>query len=439
MTPYIAFILSLCLSSSSLYLMSKYFKLYSITHIRVTHALYFFHITMQFIPAVFFCFYPEKYAVAPLYLLACSIAALGIPLGSLLSCWLMQRPIHNVFEVSDDIDIIRRSKHFTLGWAIFGAAIIISFLIQAPPSPLYALIAKQDGFLNIQMNREIILNMGYIYGLARVFILPILALFLLLQWKNTHSYLGKFLIITLITFIGLYAAYPSSKTPVAMLLLLIIMLGFTYNQNSLNSFQAIRSKLPLFILLSAAILLYPIFIFSMKAFGQANDIFTVIIDGVLSRIFYNPAANAYFAFQIIPDIFPFTHFRDIGKLTQLMNWEPYPLAQRIALSRHYFLSQSPPPSIGGFYAQWGWPLVIAGPIIAAAIFKSVETLVLSVKKLSPIELALYTLLLYGAFRFSWARFHNILLTECIIPVLVVWTLWQFYKHIPQTKAKKIHA
>ena len=420
-------------------MMIKYFKLYSITHIRTTHVLYLFHMVMQFIPAIFFCLQPEKYSAAPLYLTACSIAALGIPVGSLLSCWLMGRPIHNNFEFDNSATIITRSKYFTIGWAVLGLGIIITFLIQAPPSPLYNLITKQGDLLNVQVSRKEILNMGYLYGLARVFILPALALFLLLQWKHTSSYAIKFLIFALVALIGIYAAYPSSKTPMAMLLLLITMLSFTYNQNSLNALQELKAKLPLFLLLGAAILSYPLLIFSMKAFGQSNSILTVMIDGVLSRIFYKPASNAYFAFQVIPEVFPFTHFRDIGKLTQLMNWEPYPLAQRIAISKHYFLSQSPPPSIGGFYAQWGWPLVITGPVIASAIFKSVETLVLSVKKLSPIELALYTLLLYGAFRFSWARFHHILLTECIIPVLFVWALWQFYKRIPQAKTKQISA
>ncbi len=439
MIPHILFILSACLSTLSLYMMIKYFKLYSIAHIRTTHVLYLFHMVMQFIPAIFFCLQPERYSAAPLYLTACSIAALGIPIGSLLSCWLMGRPIHNSFELDNSTTIITQSKYFTIGWAVLGLSIIAAFLIQAPPSPLYDLITKKDNLLNVQMIRKEILNMGYLYGLARVFILPALALFLLQQWKHTSSYTIKFLIFALVTLIGVYAAYPSSKTPMAMLLLLIAMLGFTHNQNRLGSFQELKAKLPLFLLLATAILAYPLLIFSMKAFGQSNSILTVMIDGVLSRIFYKPASNAYFAFQIIPDVFPFTHFRDIGKLTQLMNWEPYPLAQRIAISKHYFLSQSPPPSIGGFYAQWGWPLVIAGPIIASTIFKSVETLVLSVKKLSPIELALYTLLLYGAFRFSWARFHNILLTECIIPVLVVWTLWQFYKRFPQAKAKQISA
>jgi len=82
-------------------------------------------------------------------------------------------------------------------------------------------------------------------------------------------------------------------------------------------------------------------------------------------------------------------------------------------------SYSPPAAIGNFYAQTGMVGVFVGVVTAVLVFKLAEYFILNIKSSNIVKSSSYILLAYGAFRFSWANFHTILVTEVVLPAVLM--------------------
>src|SRR5690606_3349974 len=104
-------------------------------------------------------------------------------------------------------------------------------------------------------------------------------------------------------------------------------------------------------------------------------------------------------------------------------WPYWSLSEEVGYYKYLQVMNAPPPSVSSFYAMAGWPLVVLGTLWASFLFRAGEIFLLTRPKRTVVEVALFVMLLYAAFRFSWASFHSILGTEMMIPGVLVYGLW----------------
>jgi hypothetical protein len=185
----------------------------------------------------------------------------------------------------------------------------------------------------------------------------------------------------------------------------------------------------LFAVVAIGMLGYPLLVFLYRPLGQDNPLWYVLVYGVFGRIFFRPALNAYYAFEIFPQHHPFTWFADVSTWAQLRGIEFINISTVVSGYRVDAQGAAPPPSIGTFYAELGWPGVVLGALFAAALFKAVENIFFNARRIDAIHLALYSVLVYGAFRFNWGYFHPIVKTECILPTLVALAAWNLWRRL----------
>lgn len=389
----------------------------------ILHPLYFFHILAQVMPAGIFLF-DNGYVSAANYWLACGMTALLIPLGGLIVDTIF--PTHSAApDMTSRLAIEKDNQQswiFGSTLAIIAIAICGLFAIRIESFPLLDLILGNP-HSDVMKGRSEINEAGYVFGFARVFIMPLLFAWILLVWKDIKTRPRKIAATALLVMALFYNGYSSAKTPIAMLLvigataLIIRSKGKLFNKSARGTLISIS-------LLAILTISYPLIIFLLKPFGKENSLMTIITQGIFERILHRPAKNSYATFELFPDQLPFTFFGDIEKLSILTNAPIFKLQHEVSLYKFGEAIAAPPPSVGGFYAEVGWAMVIVGALIAACLFRSIERLLTRKYNNTNIETALYAILVYGAFRFSWAPFHSIFMTETFMPiVLVLCLLW----------------
>jgi hypothetical protein len=192
-----------------------------------------------------------------------------------------------------------------------------------------------------------------------------------------------------------------------------------------------KRKFSVFIILSFSVALtYPLLIFSKLP--VASQGLGYLIKHVFLRIFYKPAINSHAAFEVFPNLMNFTYFHDISLYAKVFDFVYIPMSSLIASYRGMTeMTQSPPAAVGNFYAQGGWVVIIGGVLLASVIFRCTEYLILTINRKTVLQVSLYSLLIYAAFRFSWANFHTILFTESIMPLVLTYFVWFFLVLVPK--------
>jgi hypothetical protein len=180
--------------------------------------------------------------------------------------------------------------------------------------------------------------------------------------------------------------------------------------------------------LALLVVSYPVFIFSRKAFGQTHSVLEVLYEGVFKRIFFKPAMLSYYQFEMFPTHYPFTGFRDISKIAQLFGMEYVDLSTLTALySTGTDLANLPPAAFGNFYAQGGWPMLVLGALIVGFVLQAMQIWFVRFSPRNSFALGLLAVLLWCGFRVSMTGFHNIFLSEGIVPTLIFITVWRLWR------------
>lgn len=419
---------------AALYLVLKWYPLLAREHsawrhaFTVVHAVFAGHLFLCFAPAVYITTTIADKASA-LFLLTAAMSALLIPLGARFSDYVFTiLPCRAAAAaVGDDVSaggmthpasgqtaaLVRADVFFLSALGCVSVVIFAVLLFKIPSIPLLDLL-RGEHYKNVQDARSAVNNAGYVFGAARLYWMPLLFLSLLaaaMLNPSRRMWLVTALIGALVFF---YAGLNSQKTPIAMMLACAGGVVFLAARPSPKLYRRLAV---IAALLFAAITFYALLIFLLKSNKGGADVLVLFTDDILGRIAYKPAFNSYQAFLLFPDVFPHTYGRDIGAVAAVTGEQPLSVSRLIGYWKWGKLVNAPPPSLGMFFAQGGLVLALSGMFIAAAVFRATERAFICAPA-SPVRLAAYVLLLWGAVRISWGYFHTIFLTETIVPVLI---------------------
>lgn len=391
------------------------------------------------------------------FFLASGVTALLLPVGAIVADAVYpvssrQRSVFFLSRLNGRSGIKRATWVLYNTLLVCGLLLFAAYVYRAGSTPLIELLTGQlDGKeARIARAEAGVGHAGYIFGIGLRFYMPMLFLLALLGFSIYRGFLRRGALGLGMVVAFLYCAWATDKTPVAALFLTAFMLVLIRLQEQPNIHTIKRSRhlhqpkrkyrrrlLAGGVLLVLLVFAYPVLIYMFKPVGQFG--LDYAISSVFERVGYKPARNSYAAFEAIYSGWEHTYFRDISKLAWLFDWPYISLSTEIALYKgQSAYTNAPPTATGTFYAQGGWVVLCLGVFIAAGVFRCVENLLLRGRIKCAPNLALYALLMYGAFRFSQANFHTILFTETILPLLLLLGLWQLLRTTLSPKNSAIY-
>ena len=380
-------------------------------------------------------FTPDKYKAIPFWW-ANILCILFIVLGALFVSIVTKQRKNEfknfIFDCRYSTPSLRE-RRFIVGFGLVCIGVFFLYLTQVRSWPFLHLFKGTDHYTLLQMR---ISSFGpkmnspfwYIFGIFRTFFMPLMFLLIILFWKNFKTS-QKVISLVVLAVIFLYQSWSSAKTPIAMLFLLLLF-AFLMNTSAFLSLKKrlfkdkVKRTLVILAILFVA-LGYPTLVYSLKTFGQNQSLYYVLVEGVFHRIFYVPIEGSYLAFTIFPERVDFTHFRDISKLATVMGWEPINLSELVAILVYGFAFNSPPSTIGNFWAQGGWTVVVLGSFVAGITLQGIQVSLIRMIRRDTVGLALILYLYYSAYRLCMTSFHGMLMSEGVLLVLLFAVVWKF--------------
>jgi hypothetical protein len=398
------------------------------------------HLVFAVVPAAGFMLDPKR-AKAFLYLSACLVTTpmllIGLVLGHLIvggrsspSSTLLGREADVVGGEARDV------RQFVGRLVVFSLLLTIAYVGLVGKFPLKALLIDRVAPDVLRNQRADATGQGTIFNIARLFLMPFLFACVLASWRVLRNGHQRWIGVMGLLVALFYNSFSSRKTPVAVLFALGIFLFLHERQAGAfrlatvhASPRALRRRRRTLLILGAAAFLglvgYPLLIFSFKPFGQNRTTQQVVLQGIVQRIAEVPASNSYYAFELFPTANGgYTDGRDIPLVAQVTGTPLVDISQAVAVRQGFDADvDSPPTSVGAFWAEGGWIGVVVGGLLAGAMFGAGEALLLR-RRRNPVVLAMYALLLFGAVRFSLGYFHAIVLSETFAPLVLVFVLWR---------------
>jgi hypothetical protein len=406
--------------------------------------MFLFHVLQHVIPSLVMLRDPQALA-SSVYVTATLVTALLIPVGGMLGNLAVPTTQTDVRRfLREPLDVRTSTRRqvglFFAGWVILSAVLLLLYVKAVPSSPLIGLLSGSLDPETAQLARRSALagGVGRIFGVGLRFVMPltfILALIGVTYFKSAFTRLGCVvgLLIPLV-----YNAWSSQKDPVAMLFVLAAVIILLRREETVIRFRMarlvekvrgrlrarrVRTVLALTIAV-VPVIAYPLYVLQHTALSRYQDIGYMLEHVVVRRIFWLPASASYAAFEAFTFSWDYTKFMDIRGLALLTGGNYISLSSDIAVYVGFSsFVNFPPSAIGNLYAQGGWLVLIAGVVLGAALFKAIENIIVRHRTKSPPVLALYALLLYGAFRFSWTSLHTIWMTETIMPLFITLLGW----------------
>lgn len=335
-------------------------------------------------------------------------------------------------------DLPKAEQQRLIAFIRIGAAatfiLLLGLFLLIKAIPILSLIGGSD-LSEVKEQRASSSSAGTAFALARLFFVPFLAALVAASWSYLKARRARLLGAFTLTLSFVYQTYTSRKTPVVTLLLALFVVA-VFHSAGLRSFaRSFRNRSArrrarwtriAALTLVVGMIGYPIAVFSLKPYGQTSSIREVIAGGLAARAVTKPAQNTYYAFEMFPKALPFTLGSDIPLVASLTGKQLVDLSSLIAVRQGLRPEvNSPPTSVGAFWAEAGWLGIILGSVLAGLIYTMLDR---SVRRLAghPVGIALMAMLYWGAIRFSMGYFHAILLTETVVPALLVlisWKLW----------------
>ena len=380
---------------------------------------------MHYFPSVYFLYHSDDYFRGVDYHWACALSLVMLSMGALcvtIFSGIRSESILDRYVESNEAFLTKADKYFYLALGMLCTFVFVVYVARVPFFPLKAFLM---GGVSTQEAMEMRIQslsaddpLFFLYGMARSFLMPILFLFTIAAWSNFRFSMrilgGCFIFICL-----LYNAWTGAKTPVAMLFLMAFFLLLIKRQNRISSTMSKLFSIFLPVVFIAIALFYPLLIYKHKVAWVDQDIFSTLVGAVFNRIFFTPAYLTYMQFELVPDYIDFTYFADIQKFATLMGWEPVNLSRISAYEISGVDSNAPPCSIGTFYAQGGWPVLLIGFFLVGVLLQMLQLFFIRVKTVSKFHNALIVILCFGAFRLAMTSFHTIFFIESIIPTIMI--------------------
>ena len=419
--------------------MSAKFQALSIKTPNVLQVMFWTHVLAQFIPSLILA-HEVNTESSRTFVTNAAIASLMIPIGGqLANLFGTNKNKNSIYTMPLDNSHHQQiaSKKFHILLLSFCGIVFVTYVLRAPFIPLLELFSDSADFVVHNLERREASSLGLIYGISLRFFMPLLFILSVVSYSYYRSISLKYLILIGVMMSLLYNAWPGSKTPVAMLFILVFFTQLIrknspsisnrkkrQKRNGSPSIKFVKKYLLLLVILGF-VLGYPLLIYMVKPVGQLG--FAHVFEQVVLRIFLKPAENNFAAYELF-SYTAFTQFADIRFIAEFLGLSPISLSKEIAVFRGFGdFTNSPPTAIGTFYAQGGDTVVYLGFLFASFIYKFAENLIRGNASITPFVISIYSILMFAAFRFSWANFHTLLFTEIFGPMLLVSIVWYFLR------------
>lgn len=219
------------------------------------------------------------------------------------------------------------------------------------------------------------------------------------------------------------ATFPGNKLPFGILL----AVWFLGSQWGPKKMRASSRALIMPIVLVVGISAYALLIF--RTLGvQTGGIIETFREDIVGRAVRDPANSSYAAFETYPSKLPHTVFRDINEVAFILG-EPWRNLSREAAAALGFsaATNSPPSTIGRFYAQLGIEMVAVGWSAVVIAFVRIENILLTRDRLGGFSGRLWWVMLtIGALKVSIGDAYQVFSSETVIPVAVAVAIFKFF-------------
>jgi len=397
----------------------------------------------HFFPACVFLFDPTM-PQAHAFFWATTLSLVLLPVGGAVANLVfrfVRAELKSFYPTALSTPPLLRDRLLILCFALFLFGVLGMYVSEVKSYP-FGLLLRGDvdtAVLNSLRHEAIGPEMGshfwYLYGLTRSSFMPMLFALILSGWAYFRGGLERSIAVLSLIAALVFNSWSGAKTPVAMLFLLglFVMVMRGHAARISNDSRPARRPRPLrrlatLVVLAMLVVAYPVFVFSRKSFGQTHSVLEVLYEGVFKRIFFKPALLSYYQFEMFPTHYPFTHFRDISKIAQLFNMEYLDLSTLTALySTGTDMANLPPAAFGNFYAQGGWTMLVIGALVVGFVLQAMQIWFVRFSPRNVFALGLLAVLLWCGFRVSMTGFHNIFLSEGIVPTLFFITVWRLWR------------
>lgn len=334
-----------------------------------------------------------------------------------------------------------RDYRFVVRYGLVCFVIFAVYVAEVRTWPFVDLVLGRSSTAEINAVRRQVLGPGmgspiwYLYGTMRVALMPALFAFVVATYRHVPRGRPRLLLAALAAMALVFNGWSAAKTPVSALFVVaafIVLLSgrkFALPKIVPPRWRAKLSVRPEAVVAVVLIIVvaYPLFIFSFKAFGQTHPFNEVFRVGVIQRVIGAPAYLSYAQFELFPHYEPHTAFRDIRMLTAITGQEHLELSTFTARVIMQTDSNAPPAALGNLYAQGGVGLMVIGSLLVGAMLSAGQVVIMERLPRSPIALGILGFLCWSAFRLSMTSVHSLIMTEGIIPMVIVCAGWLWYR------------
>jgi hypothetical protein len=397
-------------------------------------------VVTQYVPAILFFDNPQlPHAISVQFMGLVVASAVAMTLGAVVGSAvtrLTPTEVRASYQAFASSRMTADDARFVTGYGLIATVFVAIYVMVAPVWPLLGLLTGTRSTTQVNGDRSRILGPGLhipiwpLFDYARSILIPILFLLSLFMFRASPK--GSRKRVLAVAFVGvalLFNSYAASKTSVVELFAIVALAALIYAKgpSQTPAARARRRRWTRRVVASCALLIvaYPAFIYSQKAFGVNRPVGSIVQQGEINRVIGTPAYLSYGQLQLFPDLFPYTHFRDIQLLSKVLGRPYVDLSKLTAVNiRHDSLSQAPPAAIGSFWAEGGRNVVWVGFFVIGFGVQLLQAWCARRLPRDPLSIAFVAALCWVVFRLNMTNAHGVLLSEGVVPVLVVAWIWK---------------
>ena len=407
-----AFALSLCL-------MQGLVKIFNYRHLTIPGFFYFVYTAVIFLPSIF-VFLDKQGPYRYPYLFGSTSVLLTVPAGIMLASLVFKFKNAEVREFYEQ-ELVDKTPSRELFYVLViltvaAVALIYVYLTHVKTVALVYAIRHPGRSGEITQLREEsfkLINPYLRYPCAwlRQLIFPFLIMVSLGYYLTTRR--KKFLLLFLfVLFVGtLFASFSMARSPVVFIFMSLFLFLYIYRRGKIKFAWVLTA--PVFILI------FPVFVMLTKyKIGVSQA-----VKGLLHRAFYSTAEIPYYYFEYFPAKVDFLYGRSIGKLSMLLGWQHFDVANFISLQTgpgHFKTGSANASFFAVFHVDFGLTGVLLGGILTGFILQMLQVIVMRRKK-TILTLGLYAHIVFASYYLMGTSLPAVLLTYGMIMVfLLVW-------------------
>lgn len=393
--------------SLSAWIMQKTIRVFNIHHMTITAFLYLTFSFTIFIPSLFVIInHPSPYIYT--FLLSIMSFLIAVPLGILLINIVLQfdkDEIRTYFEKSIEDTENNYPKTIFIVFLALCIMITISYIIEAPTIPLFALFVSQGQTMELALLREDSLKLldsqlRFLYHLLRDTLYPFLIAISLGYWFYTRQISWTFLFLGTFSIGLLYAAFSLARLPPTSIFIIISIMIYIFYGGKVGK--------KLLVIGSIVALAFP---FTVTLLTKVDATVFDVFETVFERIVLAPANILYYYYEVVPEQVDFLFGRTLGKMTWIVGSEYFDISNFVG---RYIAPQgletvsANAAFIGDLYANFGLFGVFFGSVVIGILVQGIQIHLLRDKK-TVFNVAAYAFLMYEFSLLNILPFSSVLI------------------------------